>query len=60
MKEILNELLSEYKDKQLKYLKIASISENNDHEVFKEMIRKAAGCQLMIDEYKRKIDECEN
>jgi len=59
MKEIAEKLKKGYEDKKASYIEAARILENTDEELFAECIKKAAGCGLMIDEYKRMLTSIE-
>lgn len=55
MKESLEQLRNEYQEKFTAYLKAAEILENIDQEIFMSILKKAAGCKLMIEEYDRQL-----
>jgi hypothetical protein len=59
MKEIAEKLQKEYEAKKASYIEAARILENIDEDLFTECIKKAAGCNLMIDEYKRMLTTME-
>lgn len=57
MKEALLELRGEYKKKFTAFYEAAEILETIAPDLFKECIKKAAGCKLMIDEYDRQLSD---
>jgi hypothetical protein len=59
MKEIAEKLKNECEAKKASYIEAARILENADEELFIKCLKKAAGCNLMIDEYKRMLANIE-
>lgn len=57
MKEMLESLLKGYEEKFAAYLKAANILEKLDEELFMAILKKAAGCKLMIDHTKDQLSK---
>lgn len=55
MKETLEKLRNDYKEKFTAYVKAAEIVENIDNEIFMQIMKKAAGCKMMIDAYNERL-----
>lgn len=55
MKKVIEEMLMEYQTKFTAYLQAAQILEKVDEELFHNILKKAAGCKLMIEGYQRKL-----
>jgi len=57
MKTLLEALNDEYKEKFAALLIVAEMFEKEDELIFKELLKKAAGCKLMIKEYEAELSK---